>query len=220
MFGLLRFLPRRLDCLRGLFHAPGGLLGIQVRNVDPQIGACDLGISLYGPDLPYLNKSNVFLDEVNGPVMAYAAGPEEEELIDFQIEVGGYYCLVVWKRGIADLPQEEEYALVIQRTHISAVGDEGGLPTVTKMVGAYPNPFNPQTMIVMDLAAAENVRVEVFDVRGRLVRTLAEQVMAPGRHEIPWNGMDDSGRRVASGNYLLRMQAGVHQGVTRVSLVK
>ena len=67
----------------------------------------------------------------------------------------------------------------------------GDVPAVTRLVGNAPNPFNPQTTIAFDLARAQSVRLEVFDLRGRLVRRLQDGVLAAGRHEVRWDGRDD-----------------------------
>jgi hypothetical protein len=65
----------------------------------------------------------------------------------------------------------------------------------------YPNPFNPGTKIVFALPQAEAVKLNIYSSTGQLVRTLVDDKMAAGRHEIPWNGEDQSGRIVANGVY-------------------
>jgi PKD repeat protein len=65
-----------------------------------------------------------------------------------------------------------------------------------------PNPFNPQTTISFDLPEQGAVILRVFDVSGRMVRVLVGGEMHDqGRHDVVWNGRDDTGRRVASGTY-------------------
>ncbi len=71
-----------------------------------------------------------------------------------------------------------------------------------------PNPFNPSTKIVFSLGEARNVRLTVYGLDGRLVRTLVAEPRAAGRHEVIWYGRDDSGRTVASGTYVYRIEAG------------
>ena len=72
---------------------------------------------------------------------------------------------------------------------------------------SYPNPFNSLVIIPFDLAFSGRVRLNVYDVLGRKVRTLVEGVMSPGHHTIPWDGRDALGRPVASGRYVIRLQA-------------
>ena len=64
-----------------------------------------------------------------------------------------------------------------------------------------PNPFNPETVIPYSLSAPGRVTVRIFDVRGRLVRTLVDAVQPAGVHAARWNGIVESGRRSASGIY-------------------
>ncbi len=64
-----------------------------------------------------------------------------------------------------------------------------------------PNPFNPETVIPYSLAAPGRVAVRVYDVRGRMVRTLLDALQPAGVHAARWNGTTDSGTRSASGVY-------------------
>ncbi|MEJ2720684.1 MAG: FlgD immunoglobulin-like domain containing protein, partial [bacterium] len=71
-----------------------------------------------------------------------------------------------------------------------------------------PNPFNPTTRIRYDVpAGAGSVSLKIYDVSGRLVRTLVDGVEPPGRWVVEWNAEDDGGTRVASGVYFCRMRA-------------
>jgi hypothetical protein len=69
----------------------------------------------------------------------------------------------------------------------------------------FPNPFNPATTIAFDLARPAAVRIGIYDVSGRLVRTLVDGKIAAGRHEIAWNGENNAGIGVPSGLYFYRM---------------
>jgi uncharacterized membrane protein len=68
----------------------------------------------------------------------------------------------------------------------------------------FPNPFNPTTTIALSLDRAQNVRLDIFDARGRLVRVLHDGALAAGRNELQWNGRDDRGMQAASGVYFTR----------------
>jgi len=72
---------------------------------------------------------------------------------------------------------------------------------------AVPNPFNPRTTIRYRLPAAQEVTLAVHDLRGRLVRVLAEGCLAAGEHSATWDGLDRRGAEVAAGIYLLRLQS-------------
>ncbi len=91
---------------------------------------------------------------------------------------------------------------------VSLNGEESGLPKALVLYANIPNPFNPITTINFDLPRATKVRLDIFDMAGRLVRTLADGDVPEGRHKEIWNGRNSSGARVASGSYFYRLQAG------------
>lgn len=67
-----------------------------------------------------------------------------------------------------------------------------------------PNPFTERTSLMFSLPNSSDVRIEIFDIAGRLVRTLESGVLAAGEHEIVWTGRDDGGAEAASGIYFCR----------------
>ncbi|MBU2503337.1 right-handed parallel beta-helix repeat-containing protein [bacterium] len=86
---------------------------------------------------------------------------------------------------------------------------------------AVPNPFNPTTTVAFDLPAPETVSLLVFDVKGRLVRTLLDRQTFPqGRHEVRWDGRDQAGGQAASGTYFFRLEGGGRGRTTRGVLLK
>ncbi len=100
----------------------------------------------------------------------------------------------------------------------SAVDDlplAGFLPLVIS-----PNPFNPMTQVKFQLETMNLVRVEVFDISGRLVRTLHDGMLDAGPHQISWDGRDQSGRVTSSGSYVVQIKAGQQVGVEKVILIK
>jgi len=94
------------------------------------------------------------------------------------------------------------------------------VPLVTALHPAYPNPFNPETEISFSLDQAQEVELQVFDVRGYLVATLARGYHEAGKRAATWRGVDSSGRRVASGVYFVRFRAGSLVMNHRLVLVK
>jgi len=81
-------------------------------------------------------------------------------------------------------------------------------PSALALQKNYPNPFNPRTTIGFALPTAGLVRVQVFDMRGRLVKTLQDGSMSAGHHSLIWDGTDSSGRPVASGLFVYRLASG------------
>jgi hypothetical protein len=89
--------------------------------------------------------------------------------------------------------------------------EEEALPTDLRFLGARPNPFNGTTMLVFELPSAAPVKLRIYDVRGRLVRTLMDGYASPGRHNVVWDGHRNDGRKAGVGVYLYTFQAGDHR---------
>lgn len=81
---------------------------------------------------------------------------------------------------------------------------------VTALQQNFPNPFNPQTTLSYELAEEGLVKLEIFNIKGQLIKTLVNETRVSGPHRIVWNGTDKYGRNVASGlyNYRLTTKAG------------
>jgi len=75
-------------------------------------------------------------------------------------------------------------------------------------LGASPNPFNPETTLHYTIPQPENVRIDVYDIKGRRVKTLVNSQKAAGSYTIRWNGRNEQGRHVSSGMYFARLEAG------------
>lgn len=94
------------------------------------------------------------------------------------------------------------------------------LPGEFRLYSNFPNPFNPTTTLRFDVPEPADVRLEVFDVTGRLVRTLHRGVLNAGRHSFVWNGTDASGSSVATGLYLCRAASPHYTAMQKMLLVK
>jgi hypothetical protein len=93
-------------------------------------------------------------------------------------------------------------------------------PTTTGFTSIHPNPFNPQTTVNFTLAGPQHVRIAIYDVRGALVRRLADQSMPSGDHSMVWNGLDDAGRTTSSGIYFVRLIAGSTMETRKIVMLK
>lgn len=95
------------------------------------------------------------------------------------------------------------------------------LPTDYILDQNYPNPFNPSTTIRFTLPLDKAVSVRIYDVSGRVVRTLIDhQFMYKGAHEITWNGETEAGVQAASGTYLYSLQYGNFRQTRTMVLLK
>lgn len=110
--------------------------------------------------------------------------------------------------GALDLPSRVE------------IGDLRALPDQYGLHQNMPNPFNPSTAIGYQLPEAGAVRLAVYNLLGQEVRVLVDEPRDAGSFTATWDGTDASGRRVASGVYLYRIQAGGFSDTRRMLLLK
>ncbi|MCX6833365.1 MAG: T9SS type A sorting domain-containing protein [candidate division Zixibacteria bacterium] len=94
------------------------------------------------------------------------------------------------------------------------------LPERYELGQNMPNPFNPNTVIVFAVPRPAEVRIEVFNVLGQKVKTLANEFSKAGYKRVEWDGTDDNGSSVASGVYLYRMTAGDFSETKKMLLLK
>jgi hypothetical protein len=99
------------------------------------------------------------------------------------------------------------------------------VPHKTQLLANYPNPFNPETWIPFELSDDANVNIQIYDVSGRLVRTLDIGYRSAGHYvshsaAAYWDGHNSSGERVASGVYLYRLTAGDFSAMRRMVILK
>jgi hypothetical protein len=94
------------------------------------------------------------------------------------------------------------------------------LPQLAVDVRAFPNPFNPATTLAFTSPRDGRVTVAVYDLQGRLVRTLVSGAFAAGEHQVRWDGLTDGGRRAGSGVYMARIDAAGDRAAAKLMLVK
>lgn len=92
-------------------------------------------------------------------------------------------------------------------TTVTSVSGASELPKDFVLFQNYPNPWNPSTLINYNLPKRVNVNLEIFDILGRRVRSLVNDVQETGLHSVIWDGNNDAGLRVSSGTYFYRLTA-------------
>ena len=114
------------------------------------------------------------------------------------------------------------YVWVFLNTTITPVIDEGKLsqPTSFVLFQNTPNPFNMSTEIRYTLSESGRVRLFIYDMRGRLVRILADGYQTAGTQRIFWDGKDTTGRDLSSGIYLYRFESDNHVDTRKMVIQK
>ncbi len=93
-------------------------------------------------------------------------------------------------------------------------------PVEFELFPNYPNPFNPMTTIQYTLRHASHVTLQIFNLRGELVRTLVDVTQQAQLYQVIWNGKNDQGQAVAAGTYVCRFKADSFMQVRRLILLK
>jgi len=101
-----------------------------------------------------------------------------------------------------------------------AIGDVDIAPKDFALHPNFPNPFNPSTKIVYDLASQSDVRLEIYNLMGQKVNTLVSANQSVGRHTVTWNATDQFGREVSAGVYLYRLYTSNKVFTRKMILIK
>lgn len=104
---------------------------------------------------------------------------------------------------------------------LTAVPD-GDAPAVYRdlLFSNVPNPFNPLTTLRFETSTPGRAVIIIYDIRGRCVRHLVDEIAAPGRYEAIWDGVGDDGRPAPSGIYLYRLETTSFSDVKKMVLIR
>ena len=127
--------------------------------------------------------------------------------------------------SITFLPQFVSQSEIISITSLPQFVPQEVLPTQFMLFQNFPNPFNPETWIPYDLAAASDVTVTIFNTGGNEVRRLNLGQQKAGNYTeqskaAHWDGRSDSGEKVASGVYFYHLQAGSYHAAKKMLILK
>lgn len=159
--------------------------------------------------------------EDNGPDAAHADRAREIVAEDFRYLFGGPLATASGSIENRELPLPDQVDGLVAL--MDGFLSERPLVQVTRYVAtAFPNPCNPRTTVLMELPVGTTgqVRLSIYDVRGRLVRSIDGGAVQGDHAMLDWNGDDDQGSGVASGRYLYVMQAGGIQAQGSLTLVR
>ncbi len=195
----------------------GGLQDIPFTGVQSDIDVFDGNDQ---PDLTVLFKDTVSFAEprITGAVATpLEGGTQRPDGGRFAVLCGRPYRMdsLALQKNVEVLL--EQFLLEPYNQPVVPVPGEGGpAPLGAVRLGQpYPNPFNPRTVIPLELGTDTEVNLSIFDSRGRLVRTLVRERRPAGSYRILWQGLDSQGRLVPSGVYFAHLREGEGPGLTR-----
>ncbi len=103
---------------------------------------------------------------------------------------------------------------------VAVEAPEHAVPYTFALDRNFPNPFNPSTTLKYQVAHATGVKIVVYDLLGKTVRTLVDARKQVGSHEVEWNGTNDAGLQVSSGVYFARMVTPEYTKIQKMMLLK
>ena len=178
-----------------------------------------------------LERIRVGVSTLTNPIPAsfqYVSGPSHVEVplnwTEYYYDLSQYDSLNVWIaiRCVSN----DAFVLYIDDFSIHSEGgsvsnEDPSVPAIlTELKGNFPNPFNPETTIRYSVSEKNPVRIDIYNVKGQVVRTLVNEEKASGNHSVVWNGKDNSGRSVGSGVYFYKMKAGKFSSSKKMILMK
>ena len=171
-------------------------------------GTLDLGVAIFAS---YGGEG--YAGSAGALVSANAGGIGASETIEFTVTDADWYGLVVFNQE----DSEGTYSIRMMDPVSADVAQEAG-PLATGLRVQSGNPFARETRLSLSLAQSGSVSLKVYDILGRQIRELIDEVLPAGTREIAWDGEDVDGRAVSPGIYFARMQAGSTEH--RIKLVK
>jgi FlgD Ig-like domain len=128
-------------------------------------------------------------------------------------------------KSLESLNATEGMALELLDEAYQQMGVQRGanLPKAFGLSQNFPNPFNPSTGIsytIPDVSGDITVKLNIFNIRGQLVKTLVDKTQEPGVYTVNWEGNDNQGRKVGSGVYFYRIKAGDFNSTRKMVLLK
>ena len=194
-------------------YVQGRYLGLQVINIsDPANPYWAYSSDIWAADVfgrgnyAYLASGDAGLRilDISDPANPVDAGGYDTPGRAVDVFISGDYTYVA-----------DSSSLMILRFTPTGIGDSDNLPGDFTLSQNYPNPFNAQTTIQYSLPKAGGVSIDIFDILGRKIETLAEGIMPAGNHQAIWNASAQS-----SGIYFYRIKAGESVETKKMVLMK
>ena len=147
---------------------------------------------------------NIYRQDIlsNEPAMVFTT--TDSFYVDQELEDVGAYEYWVTAMDISGL--ESDASSIVSA--VLSADEKMGMPTEFALKQNYPNPFNPSTQIQYALPSESRVVISIYDLTGRKIRTLVNEVQSAGHRSVMWNATNEIGRQVSAGMYIYSIQAG------------
>ena len=134
------------------------------------------------------------------------------------LEFGYYESKILVENIITGQKDSVKVELSVEEVNVNI--DQSNIPSMFSLTQNYPNPFNPNTQIGYTLPREEYVTLLIFDLLGREVITLVDEVKSPGYLSVNWNGLDKLGNSCGAGMYFYHLTAGHFSQTKKMVLLK
>ena len=151
-------------------------------------------------------------------------GPGESEQFHITISVtstGGFNFNMTFAEG--DLTEPLSFDFTFNTEDNVGIENESQIPvSEVELYQNYPNPFNPTTTISYNLTEeeAENASLEIFNLKGQLIKSFTNLTVSNSFGYVVWNGKDDGNNNVSSGIYLFKLNGAIKSSVRKMVLIK
>jgi len=166
-----------------------------------------------------VSSYSLYFGTTNPPTNFYYLGANNYWSASEWLEPGTtYYWQVISYSDFAESVEEPIWSF----TTTNEVGNlDSPISSIsTKLNGNYPNPFNPNTTITFTLQNDSQVLLNIYNVKGQVVKTLINDYRRAGAYQINWNGRDDAGLSLSSGVYFYRFRAGEYDQTKQMLFLK
>ncbi len=184
------------------------------------------GIVVSGQSLPQITCTDIYGNSMGD----WAFALDGMASMGGNLEVDPQFCSVqagsesrFHLKSTSPLAQAGSPCGTLGANPVSCTGDKTLVPVASaaiRNVMAAPNPFNPQTTVSFELAQAQDVRVSIYGLDGRLIHVLGEGMFSVGAHDLVWTGRDRAGRQVSSGIYFVMVKGRQDTQRLKVTLLK
>jgi subtilisin family serine protease len=152
-----------------------------------------------------LGSGGIF--EVDTTNFMVSAGRNFKLFVTFNPLLSGMYEGII--RIIHDIQNSDTLNIYLYGNSLppSGIEETNGIPKEFKISQNYPNPFNPTTKIYFQLPITSQIRLDIYNILGKKIKTLLDQTIKAGYHEVLWDGTNDTNTKISSGIYIYKFTA-------------